>query len=89
MNVDSLAALGLLVASACLAFYLRRNRSPHGQGFSCQIGDKVFTGHFKVANGQVRVTYDGSTRAAPLGQSQPIQIAERLLADMHSETRTR
>ena len=89
MDVNSLAALGLLVAGACLAFYLRRNRSPHGQGFSCQIGDQVFTGRFKVADGQVRVTYDGSTRAAPLGHGQPIQIAERLLADMHFEKQAR
>ncbi len=85
MTVESLAAWGLLLAAMCLAFHLRRGRSKGGQAFSCQLGDQVFTGRYDLSHGVVRVTCERGSRSAPVGNSPPLRVAERLLAEMHPE----
>lgn len=85
MDVDSLAAMAVAAAAACFALYLRLNRSPQDQGFSCQIGDEVFSGRYAITGGQVHVTYNGKTASAPLGSARPIHVAERLLAAMKTQ----
>jgi hypothetical protein len=83
MSIDDLAALGVLAAGLCLAFVKFRGRSEHEQAFSCQLGDVVLTGRYRVVGGAVHVRCERGALSGPLGRERPIHVAERLLAQIH------
>lgn len=87
MDINTLAALGLVLASVLVRLVVRGGWTKGGQSFSCQIGDEVWTGRYKVANGQVHVICGENSRSAPVGMEKPSYVAERLLAEMNGRGR--
>ncbi|MDO8411734.1 MAG: hypothetical protein Q7S93_16905 [Phenylobacterium sp.] len=83
MSIDDLAALGVLAAGLCLAFVKFRGRSEDEQAFSCQLGDVVLTGRYRVVGDTVHVRCERGALSGPLGRARPIHVAERLLAQIH------
>ncbi|ATQ44749.1 hypothetical protein [Caulobacter mirabilis] len=88
MKLEDLAAIGVALAAAAVVMVVRRQRSADGQGFSVQVGDAVLWGHFRVKDGQVHVTCDQGSKSAPIGNRDPIHVAEVLLAEIHARTST-
>jgi len=83
MSIDDLAALRVLAAGLWLAFAKFRGRSQDEQAFSCQLGDVVMTGRYRVVGDTVHVRCELGALSGPLGRAGPLHVAEPLLAQIH------
>lgn len=88
MDVSSLAAVGLVLASVVLGLVIRRSQSAQGQAFTTQVGDQVYSGHFQLRDGVLHVVCEQGSKSAPLGGKAPAQVAERLMAEIQAEAST-